>query len=91
MRRWLITTKERDYNSEVESDWIDLDKKDEVHYIIDHHIEQGDKVIVYRSGQWTIFSHIFEVKSCSHQAKGEYLIHLHQKKKIPKGIKLAEL
>lgn len=91
MRRWLITTKERDYSSEIESDWIDLDKKNEVHYVIDHHIEQGDKVLVYKSGQWTSFSHFFEVKSCSHQAKGEYLIHLHQKKKIPKGIKLAEL
>ena len=84
MRRWIIKTKEKDYNSKIESDWIDLDKKDEIHYIIDQHIEQGDKVLVYRSGQWTSFTHIFEVKNCYHQSKGEYLIYLHQKRKSPK-------
>lgn len=91
MRRWILVTKEKDYESEKDSDWRDLDDADEIHYIINHNIHKGDKVIVYRSGQWTKFSHIFEVKDCSYQAKGEYLMQLHQKKEIPEGIGLAEL
>jgi len=91
MRRWLLVTKEEDYESENDSDWRDLDDADEIHYIINRNIHKGDKVIVYRSGQWTRFSHIFEVKECFHQAKGEYIIQLYQKKEIPEGIELAEL
>lgn len=92
MRRWLLITKEKDYRHfREESDWIDLHKKNEVHYYINRRIDPGDKVLVYQSGQWTMISYIFDVKYCVKESKGDYKIYLHQKREIPNGIKLSEL
>ena len=54
MRRWLLVTKEKDFYLE-DSNWEDLDKKEELHYTVDRKIYPGDKVLIYRSGQWTTF------------------------------------
>ena len=91
MRRWLLVIKEKDYELVNVLDWEDIRDEDEIECIIDHNIHKGDKVIIYRSGQWTQFSHIFEVKDCFYLAKNEYLLQLHQKKEIPEGIELSEL
>ena len=91
MRRWLLITKERDYSSKNESNWVDLDNQSEVHYIIDHRINEGDKILIYRSGQWTNISHIFDVKKCTYINTNEYKIHLNNKKTIPNSISLIEL
>lgn len=92
MRRWLLITKEKDYSHRRgESDWIDLDKKKEVNYYVDRRIDPGDKVLVYQSGQWTMISYIFDVKDCKNELTGVYKVHLHNKKKIPNGVKLSEL
>lgn len=90
MRRWLLVTKEKDYGSE-DSNWIDLDKKDELHYTVDHKIDPGDKILIYRSGQWTTFSHIFEVKESVNLGKGIYQISIYKKITINNNLKLSEL
>ncbi len=81
MKRWLIVTKEKDYEkNNTPSDWIDLEEKKELTFNVDRRLKKGDRVLIYKSGQWRIISHIFEVKNNSHKKEGKYKVHLHQKK-----------
>ena len=92
MKRWLIVTKEKDYdNPNIPNDWIDLEEKKELTFIVDKRLNKKDKVLIYKSGQWRVLSHIFEVKNTPHKKNGKYEVHLHRKKEIYKPIALKEL
>lgn len=92
MKRWLIVTKETDYGKEdTPNDWIDLEEKKELTFYVDKKLKKGDWVLIYKSGQWRVISHIFEVKNNPYKKDGNYRVHLHRKKQIPKPLTLSEL
>jgi len=91
LERWLIVTKENDFENDTINDWIDLEEKKELTFYLDTRLKKHDRVLIYKSGQWRVISHIFEVKNSPLKKNGKFKVHLHQKKHITKPITLLEL